>query len=398
MSEEDIFYNTYRLSYLSDDPGVIKKKYTYSGIDYMILNSNSISRNVDEYRSVVFSSPENKLLSFSPAKSVRYEKFKDDYYDVMEEIVVNEMIEGVMINLFYDERIESWEIATKSKICGKYNKYSDLNTNKSTFRNMFFDVFRESDTKNINNITSLKLLSKKYSYSFVMRHPDMSGFIPLFSYPQIFLVAVYQIYSSIVEYISPNEYENWEIFKNVNNIIQFPRKYENFRQYNDIFDNCNGIYNISKNIKGIMITNTLSGERTKIISDSYRNNKEIIPANLQYQYFCLNRIFFLSKTSDKNWIKTCPLFKKQFLQMNENMEEFIKKIYESYLSFYVFKNNMEISEKYYSHIYKIHHGIYLPSLKKKPCERIKITRNIIKNYFYNMEPRELFFIYNLETK
>jgi hypothetical protein len=77
------------------------------------------------------------------------------------------------------------------------------------------------------------------------------------------------------------------------------------------------------------------------------------------------------------------------------MEEFIEKTHEAYLSMYVFKEKMEISPNYYSHIYKIHHMIYLPSLKKRPSERVKITRNIIKEYFYNMEPRELLYIFNM---
>jgi hypothetical protein len=387
------------------------KPFTKNNVFYYILNYDKTLTCFDNkiaglYRSVIFAYPEKVLLSYCPAKSFLLNTFIEKYPKINEDIYINEFVDGVMVNLFYDYRIEKWEIATKTKIGGNYKKFSNSKMNKSTFKKMFMDVFSNNEeTTEINDIPLIKLLSKYYSYSFILRHPDMWRSSP-FLYPEIYVVAVYRIYNHMTEYVPPFEYENWDIFKNINSVIQFPNRKRNIKTYDELFDTCNGIYDLSKKqsfFKGFMITNTITGERTKIITDSYieRNKRTIIEPNLQYQFFCLNRIFHLSKktTNEKkinnlNWIKNCPIFKKQFFKINELMEEFIKKTHEAYLSLYVLKDKLEISPKYYTHIYKIHHGIYLPSLKNK-SEKIKITRQVIQNYFYNMEPRELLFLYNL---
>lgn len=56
-----------------------------------------------------------------------------------------EFVEGTMINLFYSEKCQAWEIATKSTVGGNVVFYSPKNPketveirDKDTFRNMFF--------------------------------------------------------------------------------------------------------------------------------------------------------------------------------------------------------------------------------------------------------------------
>jgi hypothetical protein len=60
----------------------------------------------------------------------------------------------------------------------------------------------------------------------------------------------------------------------------------------------------------------------------------------------------------------------------------------------------DIEPKYFTHIYKIHHEIYLPSISnKKINEKVqKIYRKTVLKYFDNMDPRELLFILSSDKR
>ena len=47
---------------------------------------------------------------------------------------LEELVEGTMINLFWNDYLDEWDIATKNSLGGKYSFYQD---NKKTFRTMF---------------------------------------------------------------------------------------------------------------------------------------------------------------------------------------------------------------------------------------------------------------------
>jgi hypothetical protein len=173
MTEQNLRYVTYHIDHLINDKQLQKRVYFKNNKMYNIYNSSKTSSIMQEYRSVVFSFPENKVLSFSPPRSVPYEKFKTTPMNNRDNIIMSEIVEGVMINLFYDHRISSWEIATKSAIGGDYN-YSDEKRN--SFREMFFECLHCEKSDGF-----LDVLPKNYSYSFVIQHPKNK----LFSEPFI---------------------------------------------------------------------------------------------------------------------------------------------------------------------------------------------------------------------
>jgi hypothetical protein len=88
--------------------------------------------------------------------------------------------------------------------------------------------------------------------------------------------------------------------------------------------------------------------------------------------------------------------KKDFHLLRNEYEEFIKTIHNVYLDVHVRKYSVEIDEKYSSHIYKIHHDIYLASLKTE--NPITIKKSNISDYFNKMEPRELLYLLNWDKR
>jgi hypothetical protein len=379
-----------------------KKIYQNANMKYTIMNYTKDFLCFDDYetskyRSVVFSNPENKLLCFSPPKSIKYDIFMKKYPDIDETIFANEIVEGVMINLFYDERIQSWEIATKSAIGGNY-KHKKCNEIEMSKQNTFIELFLDalqciSDIKplckRLNQNKVIEIFPKKYCYNFVLQHPE-NKIVLNTETPKLYLVGVYEIQGNTALKIPPPIFENWDIFLNIHGIIHFPKKiWEN--SYDKIIAKYCSVY--TTNIRpGIMITNLEDGERTKIMNPVYTNRRKTNNKNtiIQYQYLSLNRI---DKTED--FLKYFPVCKKEFRKQKKEYLDFIYNIHNSYMLKYVEGSNIHISPKYSVHVDRIHYTIHLPSLsgKKQP-----ITKDIVKKYVENMEPSEILFYLNYHNR
>jgi len=375
-----------------------EKNYDNDGITYKIINydKNYISYNDTEifkYRSIILSIPENQLMSFSPPKSLHYNTFIIENPVINEFIYVNEYIEGIMINLFYDNRSNKWEIATKSAIGGNYNYYYYDKCNykriDKTFHQMFMDAFSLDNKHLISDIFILDELCKNHCYSFVLQHPD-NHIVLNITKPRIYLVAVYNIINeNSVKTIPMNEVENWNCFSS--GIIKFPKKIH-FESYIELKNRIDNIQN-NPYMVGVMITNLKTGNRTKIENPIYNQKKLLLgnKPNLLYQYLCLYRIHKIN-----DFLLYFPRYKKAFNNFFNDYNELITNVHISYLNYYVKKTDFRISKQYMPHILKIHTELYLPSIKTKFPTIIR--RNTVKKYFDKLEPRELLYHINYRIR
>jgi len=102
------------------------------------------------FRSVIYKG--DTLICMSPSKSVPL-----DESIPLADYTVEDFVEGIMINAFYDD---GWKIATKSNI-GANCTFDSTRT--------FAELF--DDCKAAMGL-SLDTLNPEFSYSFVMQHPD----------------------------------------------------------------------------------------------------------------------------------------------------------------------------------------------------------------------------------
>jgi len=194
-----------------DIPLFVKVKHVQYGDEdtkyhYSIYNlENEFLPNADLknriYRSAIMSG--NKLLALAPAKSlpndsfVSANKFSVNKFSA-NKVCANEIIEGTMINMFWDPNLGQWEIATKKGIGGKYfffrNKYEGEleEPEQKTFREMFLDSFA------LNNLP----FDKSYSYSFVMQHPSNHIVLPIDKHA-VYLVHTYK-FATRMHMLTPN--------------------------------------------------------------------------------------------------------------------------------------------------------------------------------------------------
>lgn len=388
---------------------VVSKDYDDS---YKILNYDKSvicdnDTKLGAYRSVIIDRVDNKVLCVAPPKSVTFEYFKN----VATNTNITEIIEGTMINLFYDERRASWEIASKSAVGGNYwyfrTEYPNLTGGKQlTFRDMFIDALGAEPGSNLNDIAILNELPKSKIYSFVLQHPNNHIVLRIIR-PQLYLVAVYEqmpidAEGDIKIHIIPlSEVRNYNFNKCVNNVILFPREIDFMECVNNVMLQNNKIdYNVEFNNDilnvGYMFSDSDSGLRTAVLNPRYAEIKELRGnhPNLQYQYFAL---FQAGKLNEFLWY--FPNYHNLFYKFHLQSMDFIKTIHDAYVSYHIQKRGKQvrIDKAIFHHIYKLHHEKYIPSIQNGG-EPLIITRKIVADYFNAMEPKEKLYHVNYKLR
>ena len=101
-------------SYANEKGLIVKKRDGLSIIKYnkgRLTNDNICTLGL--FRSVIIDQ-NGRLLSFSPPKSIPFVKFIVD--NSFENCRLEPLIEGTMINVFWDYSIDDWNISTKSTV------------------------------------------------------------------------------------------------------------------------------------------------------------------------------------------------------------------------------------------------------------------------------------------
>ena len=229
-------------------------------------------------RSVVWNKVLNRPVCISPRKALR------GIPSAGVNLTLETFVDGTMINVFWNEKIGltgGWEIATRNTVGANSSFYKSSKT--KTFREMFLEAAKE------NNLV-LERLNPKYCYSFVLQHPDNRIVVP-FHKSQLYLVAMYHIDNSDKNNIIINSINNTTI-RNLdwqNSTIKFPDIYS-FENYSELIEKYASM-NTPYNILGVVLYNSVTGERCKIRNPVYeqvRNLRGNQP-KLQYQYLSLRK-------------------------------------------------------------------------------------------------------------
>jgi len=378
---------TYNLNTFPMDSNIQEKKNS----NYRILNYN---KSADEtlyggiYRSVI-TDLEGNLLCFSTPSSISEQAFKKGFPELTDSMVVTEIVEGTMINLFYDKTIESWEIATKGSVGGNYwyyrNQYPDLPDTMAkkelTFKEMFLEAIHSED---INNNEFVNILNKSYCYSFVLQHPN-NHIINTVSEATVYLVSVYEILKNTVKTISRVEWPS---------TIPVPKQYS-FSSYSEIevHENLTTVLDMSHPSRyipiGIMIQDRSTGITTCIENTAYQYLKELRGnnPNLKYQFLCVRQSGRISE-----FLAFFPKYIPHFNRFTMEYIDFIKETHNGYVSYYVKKSGIKVSKRYFPLVYQLHHNVYLPSVNAGTP--IIVKRPIVEEFIHRLEPKSLIYYLN----
>ena len=373
-------------------PKFVKVKHVQYGnkdtkYHYSIYNlENEFIANADLqnriYRSAILSS-ENKILALAPSKSL-----PDVIHLPGNKFLVNEIIEGTMMNMFWDPNSESWEISTKKNIGGNYfffrNSYdSELEEpEQKTFRQMFEEVFP------LNNLP----FDKSYSYSFVLQHP-CNHIVVTVENPALYLVMTYKIgEDNTYAYVNPKSHPNYEDFLKMG--IKFSRdfvltpgktleqQFENSTNYvldqiPNLEEALSNPLNEYTNV-GIMVTDQETGLRKAYHNNKYLEVKSLRGnnPNLHYQFLMLRKI---GKVSE--FLRYFPLYRKHFNKFLSHFTLFSERIHKLYWEVRV-KKSVSLSDIHDKHdkyfVEKLHYEVFLP--KHKENKKFFINKKEVEKF------------------
>jgi hypothetical protein len=411
MTNQQSPFKQYKLDYSMSRKNKIMKKIALSPENYYytFLNYDKCYITFDNYefamyRSVIFSCPEKKPISFSPPRSIPFDRFIEKYSYSKENIWANEFIEGLMVHLFYDPRASKWYIASKNHLLAPAKPAHRMFLQAFTGENQTIhtrkDVKRDEFTE-VNELPFLEYFPKWASYTFVLQHPNIPSLFSI-TRPQAYMIAMYRIDENIVEYLPHEIMETMDFLKNLEGMIAFPKRIRltSFSQYPQW----------ANTRTGIMLWNDETGERAKWTNPIYESIQRMlrIDSSLQYFYFCLRRIRFIMNGEQKTNIPSIfhllekenskIVCKNQLIQIDKEFNAFINDVFNAYLETYIFQNKKAmILKKHANYASQIHKQVYLPRMKldknMNSARRFHITRSEIANYFDQMEPREIFYLF-----
>ena len=360
------------------------KTYKVIRYDKNILNDDLIST-YGLCRSIIVNE-NNKIVCFSPPKSIPSDEFIKKYPIKTDAIVAQEFVEGTMINVFWDENIGlsgGWEISTRNTVGATSGFYKSPNS--KTFRTMFLEAAQENNLY-LNN------LNPAYCFSFVLQHPENRIVVP-FNKARIYLVAMYHLDNTDMNDVRVYSYNIDEMRKLnwMNADIKFQKTYY-VDSYTELINQYASM-NTSYDVLGFVLYNAQTGERSKIRNPVYEQVRSLRgnQPKLQYQYLTLRK-----QNKVKDFLKYYPENKRVFSEYREQLHLFTNTLFMNYISCYIKKEQplKQYSEQYRTHMFELH-KLYITSLR---VNKLIVSNRVVIDYVNNLQTTLLMYCLNFHMR
>jgi hypothetical protein len=342
---------------------------------------------------------QNKVVCFSPPKSISYWDFISKYACFVSDetseqdaspsapIAYQEFVEGTMINVFWDPHVSEFIASTKNTVGADSSFF--VTTPRKTFRQMF-----EETLAHIN--LEVNSLNKNYCYSFVMQHPD-NRLVTHYESPALHLIAVYEITHCddlslpiSVRTIDFNIAKSCNALRESN--VQYLREYDTVHSYQEAIDKFASV-TTPYNIQGVVLVNLETGERAKARNPNFEQVRRLRgnQPKGQFQYLSL-----MSQGKVREFLSFYPEFSADFLLYKDKLHKFTGQLLSHYSDCYVKKTAplMSYPKQYRTHMYCLN-AVYKSVLK--PVGKIVSKQETIK-YINSLPTDQLMYAINYENR
>ena len=292
-----------------------------------------------EFRSIILK--DDKVVCMSPSKSICFDTFMQRF--PIEECCMEEFVEGIMINVFYDGE---WRIATKSKL----DALCTFDSSR-TFAEMFEECKQEVGL-------TYDMLNPEYSYSFVIQHPD-HRIVTKIETPHLICVAMFHLEKKI-ELLS-------DIFP--------PRRY--------VFDTYEEAKTNSQEGLGKGIVFKFQGYRSKLRNTKH-DSIEQLKMNMPFQ----QRYLRLRKSNLYDvYLSYFPEDQVKGMDLECKISEVTMNLYELYRYHFIYKQKKNKSCSLMSYLHDLH-TIYLHEFFPEPLPYERVVQ------FVNLYPKRVSYLLN----
>lgn len=295
-------------SNLNSDTLICSKEGEFSVYKY----ATNPSADLYNYRSII--THNDRVVCFSPPKSLSKSSFFELHSS--KDVVVEEYIEGTMVNVFWAEN--AWKIASRSKINANCS-FFDTN---GIFSEMVNETFSECNL-------DLNALNQEYCYSFVMQHPD-NRIVSKFEKHQLYLIAAYKIHDNNeghdeINVVSIDNIQSDPVWATTT--VKFPETILNF----DIH-----VETLSMPYTNMGVIFKYNGDRCKLRNPAYEYVRQLRgnQPKLMYRYLELRK---LSKIRD--YLKYYPEHTDKFSQFRAKIHTYTTALYNLYVSVHILKQD-----------------------------------------------------------
>ena len=365
---------------------------------------------VGRFRSVVFDS-NGQICCIAPPKML---KLTDDMksWPVNSEgghLTAEELVEGMMVNLFYYKGTEKWYVSTKSSV-GEVSfdhiqesmavEATATSTAEGTYQKLNIQEILRRRICDILSVLpgGLEAVPKQYCYSFVLQHPK-NQIVNVITVPRLYLVAVYEIVrpeggagtEATMAGVSAIRLER-DIFSCSfgGTVSRMPSDLTCVADATDaaaatitphtVEDYCRmygSAETRSVSLPGVVFHDRDTGFCYKQRNPKYESVKKRkgMEQKLMAQYLQLRK----DRAIDE-YLKYHPQHSRVFNTFRERLHEYTLRLYDAYIEHYVKKNAKPLKEydrELKTHMYKLHYDVFLATMKEAGTF---VTKHTVINY------------------
>ena len=364
---------------------------------------------VGRFRSVVFDS-NGQICCIAPPKML---KLTDEMksWPVNSEgghLTAEELVEGMMVNLFYYKGTEKWYVSTKSSVgevsFDHIQEAMAVDATAGTTAGAYQKLnIQEILRRRICDILSvlpggLEAVPKQYCYSFVLQHPK-NQIVNVITVPRLYLVAVYEIVRPEGEAAADATMAGVSAIRLERNIFScsfggtvshMPSDLTCVADATDaaaatttphtVEDYCRmygSAETRSVSLPGVVFHDRDTGFCYKQRNPKYESVKKRkgMEQKLIAQYLQLRK----DRAIDE-YLKYHPQHSRVFNTFRERLHEYTLRLYDAYIEHYVKKNAKPLKEydrELKTHMYKLHYDVFLATMKEAGTF---VTKHTVINY------------------
>ena len=361
---------------------------------------------VGRFRSVVFDS-KGEICCIAPPKML---KLTDEMksWPVNSEgghLTAEELVEGMMVNLFYYKGTEKWYVSTKSSV-GEVSfdhiqeamAVEAAATTEGTYQKLNIQEILRRRICDILSVLpgGLEAVPKQYCYSFVLQHPK-NQIVNVITVPRLYLVAVYEIVRPEGEAAGTAGVSAIRLERDIfscsfgGTVSRMPSDLTCVADATDaavsatitphtVEDYCRmygSAETRSVSLPGVVFHDRDTGFCYKQRNPKYESVKKRkgMEQKLIAQYLQLRK----DRAIDE-YLKYHPQHSRVFNTFRERLHEYTLRLYDAYIEHYVKKNAKPLKEydrELKTHMYKLHYDVFLATMKEAGTF---VTKHTVINY------------------